>query len=85
MCFIFYSNQELEEIPNFQGKLSSTSAVMKYILPYLRKSSDSNHEAAGTIAGVTAFIISLEFYDARIEIRPVEEVSVPYGWKQSQI
>lgn len=65
------------EIPNFQGKLSSSSAAMKYTLPYLRKGSDSNHEAAGTIAGVTAFIISLEFYDARIEIRPVEETSAP--------
>lgn len=76
MCFIFNSNQELREIPNFQGKLSSTSEAMNYVLPRIRKSSDSNHEAAGTIAGVTAFTISLEFYDTRIEIQPVPEISV---------
>lgn len=59
-----YSNQELWEL---QGKLSSISETINYILSYLRQSSDSNQEDAGTTAGVRAFIPPLCFYDSTIE------------------
>lgn len=69
-----YSNQELGELPGFQGKLSSVSETISYhIHPFISqaKLNDSNQEAAGTIAGVTAFILP----------QAVVEMSVPFSWK----
>lgn len=69
-----YSNQELGEVPGFQGRLSSVSETISYhVHPFLAqaKFSDLNQEAAGTIAGVTAFILP----------QPVVEMSVLLSWK----
>lgn len=70
-----YSNQKLGELPGFQGKLSSVSETISYhIHPFISqaKFNDSNQEAAGTIAGVRAFILP----------QPVVEMSVLFSWKQ---
>lgn len=54
-----FSNQELGELPSFQGKRSSISETVSYpIYPFTSRAKlrDAHREAAGTIAGVTAFL-----------------------------
>lgn len=72
--WVLYSNQELGELSGFQGKLSTVSENRSYrIHPFISqaKLNDSNQEAAGTITGVTAFILP----------QPEVEMSVLLSWK----